>query len=76
MHAADQVLAGRVGAQVVRQVVPQQRRRIAEHHLPLAGLRQPGMLVHAEVPEMLVSVDDRAVVVHAAQSFRSVATSL
>ena len=56
-----QVDAGHVGPVVGEQVVADERRRAAEHHLARA-VGQPRVTARVQLPEMMVGIDDRPVI--------------
>src|SRR6202035_1604014 len=62
MDGGDDILPRRVAAIVGRQVVALQRFEIAEPAKFAGAGGEPGMALKAEIPEMMMGVDDRAVV--------------
>ena len=62
MDGGDDIVAGGVAAVVRRQVVPAERGVVAEEE-PAMRLRvvEPGIAERAQVPEMVVGIDDRQV---------------
>ena len=58
MHDLNHVLSSRVGSVVVNEVVACDRTHVACHAQPLGSLRQPGVIVPLQVPDMDMGVDD------------------
>ncbi len=56
MHRGDDVLVPRVAAIVLDEIVVPDRPEVTDDRA--AGRTQPGMAVHADVPEMMMRVDD------------------
>ena len=62
MDGRDDIVAGGVAAVVRRQVVPAERRIVAEEETAMRlRVVEPGIAERAQVPEMVVGVDDRQV---------------
>ena len=61
MDRLDQIYAGHVRQIVVEQIVADERRGAAEHHFA-GAVGEPGIATRAQVPEMMVGVDDRPVI--------------
>ena len=59
MHGRDDVLPGGIAAIVGRQIVAAERREIAETTRPIRARGEPGMAAEAEVPQVMVGIDDR-----------------
>ena len=69
MHGGDDVLAGGIAQIIVGQIVLPERSKVAEPAALGRSRAQPGMPVEAEVPEMMMRIDDRAGIdVHAGSS--------
>ena len=61
MDRLDQIYAGHVRQIVVEQIVADERRGAAEHHLA-GAVGEPRIATGLEIPEVMVGVDDRPVI--------------
>ena len=57
MDRCFEVVASRIGAQIVNEVVLLYRRRIAEEAFD-PSVHQPGVVARLEIPEVMMCVDD------------------
>ena len=61
MDGRDDIVAGGVAAIVLRQVVPPERRKVAEEEFVRLQVGEPGIAKRLQVPEVVVGIDNRQV---------------
>ena len=61
MDGCDDIVAGGVAAVVGREVVPFERRKVAEEEFVRLRAGEPGIAKRLQVPEVVVGIDNRQV---------------